>query len=117
MKERREGMWPWLMQRITAIYLVFGLGLHFLLTHVFLKRPITLNQVEGRLLSKWWIWFDITLLAAAVYHAALGIVSIYTDYNPHPGNKKLVNWMTLMVAIATFLAGLYILVPLAGRGF
>jgi succinate dehydrogenase / fumarate reductase membrane anchor subunit len=116
MKERREGFWHWFLQRVSALYLVFGMALHFLLTHVFMDRPIELDAVQARLISKWWIWFDITLLAAVVYHAAVGVFIVYKDYNPRPGNRKLAGWLILLAGVATMLAGLCILVPLAGRG-
>lgn len=115
MKERREGMWPWLMQRLTALYLVFGLALHFILTHVFMKKPITLSQVEARLVSKWFVLFDVTLLAACVYHAFNGVFNVYKDYNPHSGNRRFVGWILVIAGLGTIGAGVYILAPLAGR--
>ena len=115
MRHERTGMWPWLLQRVTALYLAFGLTVHFILLHVFTSRPVALSRVQARLVSKWWLVFDLSLLAAAVYHGLNGVYNIVSDYRPHPGNRALLKWVLILVGIATFLMGLYLLVPLSGR--
>lgn len=55
------GMWAWMWQRISAIAIVFLLGLHITLTY----KP----------------WLQFLLLLAVTFHATLGLRVILLDFN------------------------------------
>lgn len=55
------GMWAWIWQRISAIAIVFLLGLHLVLTYI----PL----------------IQFLLLAAVTFHAVLGLRVILLDFN------------------------------------
>ena len=55
------GMWAWIWQRISAIAIIFLLGLHIVLTY----KPV----------------IQFLLLMTVIFHAALGIRVILLDFN------------------------------------
>ena len=55
------GMWAWIWQRISAIAIIFLLGLHIVLTY----RPL----------------IQFLLLVVATFHAVLGLRVILLDFN------------------------------------
>ncbi len=55
------GMWAWMWQRISALAIVFLLGLHIVLTY----KP----------------WLQFLLLMAVTFHATLGLRVILLDFN------------------------------------
>ena len=55
------GMWAWIWQRISAIAIIFLIGLHMTLTY----KPI----------------IQLLLLITLVFHAALGLRVILLDFN------------------------------------
>ena len=55
------GMWAWIWQRISAIAIIFFLGLHIVLTY----KPV----------------IQFLLLMTVIFHAALGIRVILLDFN------------------------------------
>ncbi|MFQ6618847.1 MAG: succinate dehydrogenase, hydrophobic membrane anchor protein, partial [Fidelibacterota bacterium] len=92
MQVGKAGLWPWLFQRITAIFLVIGLVVHFYVLHFVIEGDITFEKVASRLSSPWWITFDLLLLAAVIYHGLNGVWGIILDYNPRVTARKWIGW-------------------------
>ncbi|GAB4153191.1 MAG: hypothetical protein Kow00107_03590 [Planctomycetota bacterium] len=93
-------MWTWLLQRLTALYIVFGLGLHFYIHHFVLKpgneavageRFYTAEQISQRLSgSGGWAVFYLLFLFSCAYHGFFGVVKVIED---HVTNEKVVAWL------------------------
>ena len=96
----KSGLRLWLWQRISAAYLVFGIFLHFAVTH-FLGEPLRFANVNLRLQNLLWVLFDLSLLVAALVHGFGGLWSIYLDYNPKGNPRRFFGW------IVVFLVGIF----------
>ena len=115
MRKESLEVWSWTLQRITAIFLVFGMIVHFLVLHYIdvADKPVTFALVQERLQSAWWIVFDLLLLIAALYHALNGIWSIVLDWNPGKLQRKLLGWSLSVIGIIALVIGIYTLTPFA----
>jgi succinate dehydrogenase hydrophobic anchor subunit len=114
----RPGMWTWLLQRLTAIYIVFGLAVHFYLHHFTMKpgneaesgeRFFTAAQIGERLSgSAGWAFFYFLFLFSCAYHGMFGVVKVIED---HVTNEKVVRWLNTIawvLIIAIMIIGLVI---------
>lgn len=108
----KKGLWPWVFQRVTAIFLVVGLLAHFWAVHYGLKDPLLIGRVRNRIHSNWWQLLDILLLLAALYHGINGIWGIFLDYCPKEKTKKITGVVLVFLAIITSIVGIVIFIPL-----
>ena len=76
----RGGMWAWLFQRVTAVVLLVGLIVHLSATHIFALGKLDFANITDRLSSSFFVVVDVSLLAAAIYHALNGARMIVLDY-------------------------------------
>jgi succinate dehydrogenase hydrophobic anchor subunit len=108
----QRGLWGWFFQRVTGIYLVFGLTVHVIVTH-FVTRSITFEWVSNRLHSGGWLLFDFSLLLVSFYHGFNGLWGIVLDFNPSPKWKRAIALGLLVVAVGWIAYGVFVLVPFA----
>lgn len=104
----------WFLQRITALVLVVGLFVHFLVLHYIFDRgggSLDFEEVRNRLSRPGWIAFDLTLLGCAVYHGLNGIYGIILDYNPSHSIRSFAAWFLWLVGLAVFAIGVWVLIP------
>mgnify|MGYP002725573414 CR=1 FL=1 len=107
-KSRVSG-WHWVMQRVSALFLAFGLSLHLLVLHygklpggnVMPAATSTAKRFGGDS-TFLWVVFDTLLLGCALYHALNGVYNMVMDYNPGPGFKKTFAWVLWAVGLAAF---------------
>lgn len=111
MRKESIEIWSWILQRITAVFLVIGLFLHFWVLHYIDDKPLTFSVVQERVQSPFWIIFDSLLLIAVVYHALNGIWSIVLDWNPRKSIRRFLGWFLSAVGVITFIVSMYILIP------
>lgn len=71
----------WFFQRVTAIFLIFGMAVHILVLPLGEER-LSYSLVSGRLSHTGWVLFDLLLLASCLYHGLNGIWGVILDYNP-----------------------------------
>ena len=83
----QRGLFGWLFQRITGAYLVFGIGLHIIVTH-FTTRSVTFENVSERLHGGGWLLFDLSLLLVSFYHGFKGQWGIVLDFNPSAKKRQ-----------------------------
>jgi len=117
MNTDRKGFVSWFLQRITALLLVIGLGVHFYVFHFSPDRYVSryYDKIVERFCSPGWIAFHVCLLALVIYHGLNGVWCIINDYNI--GNKcadflKQALWF---VGLLLFGTGVYILVWFADK--
>lgn len=106
----------WYMQRITAMILVVGLFVHFWVLHFAIERPVTFEKVQDRLLSPGWVFFDVILLIAVIYHAFNGLYNVISDYNPRPALQKIIAWTLIFVGVIIVIYGILALLPFTRQG-
>ena len=112
------GMWPWFLQRVTGLALLFFLGVHMYVTHFGGVGILTFSDVAGRFHSSpnFWTWFDGLFLIIAVFHGLNGVRTIIYDFRPNPIAKILTNISLWIIGLATAIGGLIILAPYTRSG-
>ncbi len=110
MRVEKVGFWSWFLQRITGLYLVFGMMVHLVVLPLSGKE-ITFKSVSQRLSNIWWLIFDISLLATCIYHGFNGIRSVILDYSPSPTADKFIEIGIALIGFLLFFYGIFVLVP------
>lgn len=103
----QTGLWPWLLQRLSGLFLAAGVLIHFLVLHS--KGPPSYPEVAERLASTGWVSFYSVLLAAIIYHGFNGLWAIALDFNTSHSFKRGLKLSLYLVGISTFLIGLILL--------
>ena len=132
MQERKPGMWTWLLQRLTALYIFFGLVVHFYLHHFLMKpgneavtgeRFFTAQQIAERLSSDkpmlgfsatGWAVFYLLLLFSCAYHGFFGVVKVVEDHVTDPKVVKAMNWAAWLLTALMMAVGIAVYRSLAG---
>lgn len=70
-------MISWLWQRFSGIGLLVLLFIHLGISHL---RPLTYEDMQMRLSSPFWLFFNFSLLELSVSHALNGLWQIGQDY-------------------------------------
>lgn len=112
MRAAEGGMWPWLFQRITAVYLVLGLGFHVVLLHAFNIGKLDFATIGDRFASSGFFAFvDVTLLAAALFHALNGLRMVLLDYSFTGARRRILDGVLVVVGVGMFVFGTWALWP------
>ena len=111
MRAAQGGMWPWLLQRITAVWLVLGLGFHILVLHAYGIGKLDFASIGDRLAMDFFVFMDITLLAAALFHALNGLRMVLLDYWFTGGNRRILDGVLVVVGLGMFGFGTWALWP------
>ena len=121
--EARAGMWTWLLQRLTAVYIIFGLAVHFYIHHFILKpdnteiagsRFYTADQISDRLAhSGGWLLFYALFLFSVAYHGYFGVVKVLEDHVTEKKTVAVLNGLAWAAVIATMVVGFIIYATLA----
>lgn len=97
------GMWSWILQRLTAVVLLFGLAVHLIALHILNIGDLTYDNVAGRLASYFFIVTDFSLLFAGVFHALNGVRMVLLDYGFSGGSRHVLAvglWAFGLAAVA-----------------
>lgn len=106
MTTRDPGSVSWLLQRVSALGLLFLLGVHFWLLHY--RTPgevITFGSVVLRLRTLTFILVDMGLLIFGLFHALNGLNAIAQDYGFGTGKRKGIGWILVIVGFLIALLG------------
>lgn len=91
----RTGSAQWLLQRISAILLLFLAFIHFGIQHFTTDAVSTGLTVSARANNPWWQAYYVIFVVLALYHGVNGVVGIVRDYKPKPlarGIIELILW-------------------------
>ncbi|MGC9123318.1 MAG: hypothetical protein ACP5IB_04500 [Thermoplasmata archaeon] len=97
----------WLLQLITAIFMVFFLGVHLWIMHVEGSIELTIQAILQRIQNPWWKAFYIGFLLVVVYHSLNGLRGIIFDVGIK--RKSLINGILWVIAIISIIYGIYLL--------
>jgi succinate dehydrogenase / fumarate reductase membrane anchor subunit len=102
----QEGVFHWLMQRVTAIALLpLPLWMAFYLRNLLHS---SYEQFSAWLLSPWNVFFLTISILAASYHAVLGVRTVLDDYVQWERGKvttmAIVNTVFILLVIAVWAA-------------
>ncbi|WP_426181708.1 succinate dehydrogenase, cytochrome b556 subunit [Microbacterium sp. TWP3-1-2b2] len=76
----REGMWSWVLHRITGVAIFFFLLVHVLDTALIRVSPEAYNAVIGTYKNPIMALGEVVLVAAIVFHAINGLRIILIDF-------------------------------------
>lgn len=107
---KTQGAWAWILQRLTAVLLLFFLGAHiFVLHYIPENMNIHFLGVAARFKSVLYMFIDSGLLAVSLYHGFNGVRNVLFDFVGDERKRNLVNIVLLVAGIAFFLWGAYAL--------
>lgn len=92
----REGMWSWVLHRITGIAIFFFLFDHVLGTSVTLVSPAAYNEVIDGYKNPVVGFLELGLVGAVVFHAFNGIRLILIDFwSQGPRHQRKMLWIVV----------------------
>jgi succinate dehydrogenase / fumarate reductase membrane anchor subunit len=99
----------WLLQLISGIVLAFLVTVHFYATHMLSHEALSYAAVMERLSSAGYKAMYAALLFFVSFHAFNGLRAIILDTDFGAKNRSTVNALTMLLFIAAFIYGLYLL--------
>ncbi len=109
---RNFSTFPWLLQRISAAFLIVLLIIHFWVGHYAnFGAPITFAGVQMRLQNTVFVILDSMLLVSVVFHGLNGVRNIMLDYPFLLPLNRYVSLILLILGAVTIIFGIYSLYP------
>jgi succinate dehydrogenase / fumarate reductase cytochrome b subunit len=106
------GMWLWLIQRLTAAFLLFGMLVHIIATHIFAIGELSYENIGERLQSAFFITVDILLLGSVIFHALNGARMVLLDYFfAERSQRRVLDAFLIVFGLAFFVYGIWALWP------
>jgi succinate dehydrogenase hydrophobic anchor subunit len=108
--KRGETTWLWLFKIVTGVLVVLILGVHLVVNH--LVNPdglLTFQQVVVYLSNPWIALMEGTFLVLAVFHALLGIRSVFLDLHPSAGLIRGMDIVFSVVGVVAVIYGIWLL--------
>jgi len=105
-----QGVWAWILQRITAVLLVFFLGAHLTVLH-YVPENMNINflGVAARFKGLLYVIIDSGLLAVALYHSLNGIRNVLFDFIGYAGKRRALTIVLVLVGLVYLIWGAYAL--------
>jgi len=104
----KKNIWAWLLQRVSAVFLLFLLGTHFWVTHYSnLGEIIVFKTVQMRLATLTFIIVDFTLLAFVLFHALNGLRGVLLDFNVFARHERILTMILFVMGFFFLLYGGY----------
>ena len=101
----REGMWSWVLHRITGVAIFFFLLVHILDTALVRVSPEAYNAVIGTYQTPIMGLGEVALVGAIVFHAFNGLRIILVDFwSWATRNQKVLFYVVIALWVLTMLA-------------
>jgi succinate dehydrogenase / fumarate reductase cytochrome b subunit len=101
----REGMWSWVLHRITGVAIFFFLLVHILDTALVRVSPEAYNAVIGTYQTPIMGLGEVALVGAIVFHAFNGLRIILVDFwSWATRNQKVLFYVVVVLWVLTMLA-------------
>ena len=101
----REGMWSWVLHRITGVAIFFFLLVHILDTALVRVSPEAYNAVIGTYQTPIMGLGEVALVGAIVFHAFNGLRIILVDFwSWATRNQKVLFYVVVVLWVITMLA-------------
>ena len=103
---RPQGVWAWILQRVTAVLLFIFLGTHLVVLH-YVDENLVINfaGVAARFKSVLYVIVDSGLLAIGLYHALNGLRAVIFDFVASESARRAITYVLLVVGVAFLLWG------------
>ena len=100
----REGMWSWVLHRITGVAIFFFLLVHVLDTSLVRVSPEAYNAVIGTYQTPIMGLGEVALVGAIVFHAFNGLRIILVDFwSVGTRHQRLMFWIVIVLWIVLML--------------
>jgi succinate dehydrogenase / fumarate reductase cytochrome b subunit len=100
-----EGMWSWVLHRITGVAIFFFLLVHVLDTALVRVSPEAYNAVIGTYKNPIMALGEVVLVAAIAYHAYTGLRVIFVDFSTWAArHERQLWWGVIALWAVTMLA-------------
>lgn len=104
---RAQGVWAWILQRVSAVVLLLLLGIHMFVMHYIPGEPlIEFASVQVRVKSLLFQVVDAGLLSFVLYHAFNGLRAVIFDFGVSEGWQRTVNWVLIVAGVGLFILGI-----------
>lgn len=106
------GAWPWLLQRVSAGFLLVLIFAHLWVEHfMHLGAAITFASVEARLMHALFAVIDYGLLIVVVFHGLNGLRTVLLEMPFLPHRVRTITMALWLLGILTVVFGMDILAP------
>jgi len=110
----RKG-WRWLLQRVTAVFLIGALAFHFVLLHfVNHAAEISFAGTNARMDSVLYFSLMITFLVTATFHGVNGVYNGLVNMGLKGRPKQIVGAVLVVASIALVVQGIRVALAMAG---
>lgn len=107
----------WLVQAFSGLLLVALLLLHMIAHHFVVEGGLRdFDQVIDYISNPAIFGITIIFLLVVTAHALLGLRAILLDMSLAPGTVRVVNWVLLVVGIATVVYGIWLEIAIINYG-
>lgn len=109
----KRGLFGWLLQRISGIFLAYALIVHLWTVNVVNRGELNWQTISTRLQdgNSWFIYYML-FIPAVVYHAFNGLWSIVLDHGLSESRQKWVECLFWLAGIGLTIYGYFGLQPL-----
>jgi len=119
MAERYSSFQPdstlWLLQRVTAVFLVFVLAFHFMLLHfVNHAAEITFAGTQVRMQQAGYFLTMILFLVAATFHGVNGVYNALVNQGLEGTRKRAVKYVLTLAGVLLVVQGVRVALAMAG---
>ncbi|MFB6135265.1 MAG: succinate dehydrogenase hydrophobic membrane anchor subunit [Halobacteriaceae archaeon] len=111
----QSGSTAWLLQRVTAAFLVVTLAFHFFLLHfVNPAHTITFDGSQFRMQQLGYLATMVAFLGAATFHGVNGIYNALVNQGLDGTPRVVAKWVLVVAGVAVFVQGIRVANALAG---
>ena len=103
----RQGLREWIIQRVTAV--IIAIYSITLISYLFFHTDLSYAEWRTVFTYGWVKIATVIFLLALLYHAWIGVWTIFTDYVKPFVLRALLNCLVLLMLAVTFLWGVQIL--------
>jgi succinate dehydrogenase cytochrome b556 subunit len=107
---KAQGVWAWILQRLSAVLLFLLLGTHLAVLH-YVGENLTINfaGVAMRMKNVLYLLVDGGLLTFGLYHALNGVRAVLFDFGFGQSGRRAITVILLVVGVTFLLWGMYAL--------
>jgi len=110
-----RGSWRWLLQRVTAVFLIGALAFHFVLLHfVNHAAEITFAGTHARMDSLVYFSLMWTFLVTATFHGVNGVYNGLINMGLEGRQKQVVAAVLVVASIALVVQGTRVALAMSG---
>ena len=119
MAERYSSFAPggttWLLQRITAAFLIVVLAFHFFLLHfVNHAADVTFASTQARMQDVGYFLTMVLFLIAGTFHGVNGVYNALVNQGLEGAQRKVVLAVLVIASVALIVQGIYVAIVMAG---